>query len=491
MAVICKFFVLFVLALLAIEANCLGTGGKPHEIIKPYKRAPLQDIVTWDEHSVFIRGERVMLYNGEFHPYRLPVPGLWLDVFQKIKSLGYSGVSFYVDWALVEGQEGAFRAEGVFALEPFFEAASEAGIYLVARPGPYINAESSGGGFPGWLQRTKAVLRTPEYLNYTNNYVQNVGSIIAKAQITNGGPVILLQPENEYSQAIPGIEFPNPAYFQAVEDQYRNAGIVVPFVSNDASPGGRFAPGTGEGAVDIYGFDGYPLGFDCANPSTWPDGALPNYYRILHLEQSPTTPLTISEFQSGSFDPWGGSGFAKCAALLNNEFERVFWKNNFGIGTTIFSLYMTYGGTNWGNLGHPGGYTSYDYGAPISEDRTVTREKFSEAKLEANFLKVSPAYLTANPSNSSTNGSFVNTDAISTASLVGNVTSFYVVRQATYNTLASTDYRLIVPTSQGTISIPQLSDTLTLNGRDSKIHVTDYDIGGSTVLYSTAEIFTW
>ncbi len=110
----------------------LATGGRPGQLIRPYKRAPLQDIVTWDEHSIFVRGERVLFFSGEYHPFRLPVPGLWLDVFQKIKALGYSGVSFYVDWALLEGKQGNFTAEGVFALEPFFEAASEAGIYLLA-----------------------------------------------------------------------------------------------------------------------------------------------------------------------------------------------------------------------------------------------------------------------------------------------------------------------------------------------------------------------
>jgi beta-galactosidase GanA len=62
----------------------------------------------------------------------LPVPHLWLDVFQKIKALGYNTVSFYVDWALVEGKQGNFTAEGIFAFEPFFEAAQEAGIYLIA-----------------------------------------------------------------------------------------------------------------------------------------------------------------------------------------------------------------------------------------------------------------------------------------------------------------------------------------------------------------------
>jgi beta-galactosidase GanA len=63
---------------------------------------------------------------------RLPVPALWLDVFQKIRALGYTGVSFYVDWALLEGDPGTFKADGVFDLDPFFEAATQAGIYLLA-----------------------------------------------------------------------------------------------------------------------------------------------------------------------------------------------------------------------------------------------------------------------------------------------------------------------------------------------------------------------
>jgi beta-galactosidase GanA len=214
---------------------------------------------------LFVRGERILFYSGEFHPFRLPVPGLWLDVFQKIKALGYSGVSFYTDWALLEGKPGDFSAEGIFALEPFFDAASQAGIYLLARPGPYINAEVSGGGYPGWLQRIKGQLRTsaPDYLHATDNYVQHIGEIIAKAQITSGGPVILLQPENEYSQAVAGVEFPNGEYMKYVENQYRKVGIVVPFINNDARPQGVFAPGNGTGSVDIYGYDGYPLGFDC------------------------------------------------------------------------------------------------------------------------------------------------------------------------------------------------------------------------------------
>ncbi|CAJ2501142.1 Uu.00g039950.m01.CDS01 [Anthostomella pinea] len=481
------------LSCLAVQTIALATGEKSTQFIKPYKREVLQDIVTWDEHSLFVRGERVLFLSGEFHPYRLPVPGLWLDIFQKIKALGFNGCSFYIDWALLEGKPGNFSAEGVFAFEPFFEAATQAGIYLLARPGPYINAEVSGGGFPGWLQRIKGILRTadPDYLHATDLYAKSVGEIIAKAQITNGGPIILMQPENEYTGATDNVKFPDPAYFGYVEDQFRDAGVVVPFISNDASPAGNFVPGSVSG-VDIYGHDGYPLGFDCANPYTWPDGSLPTNYGTLHLEESPTTPYSIVEFQGGSFDPWGGLGFDQCAELLNYEFERVFYKNDFSFGVTILNLYMIFGGTNWGNLGHPGGYTSYDYGSVIRENRLVDREKYSELKLEANFLMASPAYLTATPGGNATNSSsYTSSPALAITPLFGNPTNFYVVRHAAYNSLDSTPYKLIFPTSAGNITVPQLNGTLTLNGRDSKIHVSDYSVGDYNLLYSSAEIFTW
>ena len=82
---------------------------------------------------------------------------------------------------------------------------------------------------------------------------------------------------------------------QYVEDQARNAGVVVPFISNDAGAEGHDAPGTGVGEVDIYGHDSYPLGFDCASPYTWPSGDLPTDFYELHMEQSPSTPYSIVE----------------------------------------------------------------------------------------------------------------------------------------------------------------------------------------------------
>lgn len=79
-----------------------------------------------------INGERLLILSGEFHPFRLPVPSLWLDIFQKIKAAGFNTVSFYAHWALLEGKQGDFSAEGVFDFNPFFDAAMKAGIYLIA-----------------------------------------------------------------------------------------------------------------------------------------------------------------------------------------------------------------------------------------------------------------------------------------------------------------------------------------------------------------------
>lgn len=485
-----------IVAIHALLSYAFGTGGRPDAVIWDFaeKRAPAQDIVTWDSHSLFVRGERVMIFSGEIHPFRLPVPSLWIDVLQKVRALGFNCVSFYVDWALLEGKPGEFKADGVFDLKPFFDAAQKAGLYLIARPGPYINAEASGGGFPGWLQRVRGALRTaaPDFLNATDNYMANICKIIADAQITNGGPVILLQPENEYTGANPYTPFPDGSYMEYVMQQARDAGIVVPFISNDASASGHNAPGTGVGEVDIYGHDGYPLGFDCAHPTVWPANNLPTTYRSNHLKQSPNTPYSIVEFQGGSFDPWGGWGFEQCSELVNHEFERVFYKNNFAAGVTIYNLYMIFGGTNWGNLGHPGGYTSYDYGSVIKEDRTITREKYSELKLEATFIQSSPGYLTATPGNRSTSIYSDNPDITVTPILANSTSdaSFFVVRHTNYSSFASTNYRLTLPTSQGTLTVPQLNHTLSLNGRDSKVVVTDYDVQGTRLLYSTAEVFT-
>jgi beta-galactosidase len=80
-----------------------------------------------------------MLFGGEFHPFRLPVPSLWRDVLEKMKAAGLNTVSIVVPWALLEGKPGEFRAEGVFGLEAFFEVVREVGLWVVVKPGPYVS----------------------------------------------------------------------------------------------------------------------------------------------------------------------------------------------------------------------------------------------------------------------------------------------------------------------------------------------------------------
>ncbi|KAJ5925341.1 beta-galactosidase [Penicillium verhagenii] len=471
----------------------------------------LQDIVTWDDRSLFIHGERILLLSGEFHPFRLPSPGLWLDVFQKIRALGYSGASFYVDWALIEGEPGQIRMNGVFALEDFFDAAQQAGIYLVARPGPYINAETSGGGFPGWLQRLNGQLKRTDaaYLAAITPYIEAIGNVISKAQITNGGPVILLQVENEYTLCVNETGYTQAnnysitsidssclekEYMAYIERLYRKVGVLIPFIVNDAYPLGNFAPGTGVGAVDIYGFDDYPLGWSTApsNPSDWSGltSPLSSYNSTVHEEQSPNTPFAISEFQGGCPDSWGGVGVETSAAFIGPEFARIFYKLNYSFRAAIHSLYMIFGGTNWGNLGHPGGYTSYDVGAAIKEDRQVIREKYSEMKLQAGLLQASPAYLLSSPDNGSY-GVYTDSTTLVTTRLPANSTSFFFIRHGNLASEDTVSYKLQVPTSIGNVSIPQLGGSLSLHGRDSKIHVVDYDVGGINLIYSSAEVFSW
>jgi hypothetical protein len=126
----------------------------------------------------------------------------------------------------------------------------------------------------------------------------------------------------------------------------------------------------------------------------------------------------------------------------------------------------------------------------IAEDRTITREKYSEAKLEANFLVATPSYLTAVPELH--NATYVDSHDLTASLLKGNRTQFLVIRHADYASTKSTSYSITLPgTSAGDVTIPQAGGSLTLHGRDSKILVFDYEVNGINVLYSTAEVLTW
>src|SRR5215468_5890090 len=102
--------------------------------------------ITYDKYSLMIDGQRTMIWSGEFHYWRLPSPSLWQDVLQKMKAEGYNAVSIYFDWAYHSPKQGVYDFTSVRNVDLLLDMAQQAGLYVIARPGPYINAETSAGG---------------------------------------------------------------------------------------------------------------------------------------------------------------------------------------------------------------------------------------------------------------------------------------------------------------------------------------------------------
>lgn len=112
-------------------------------------------------------------------------------------------------------------------------------------------------------------------------------------------------------------------------------------------------------------------------------------------------------------------------------------------------------------------------------------------KLQGHFLRVSPGYAASTPGTLSTSQYSTSGDIAITPLTTEDGEAFFVARHADYTSTDSTSYMLKLPTSAGTLTVPQLGGSLSLHGRDSKIHLADYPVGDYNLLYSTAEVFTW
>ncbi|KAJ7175440.1 glycoside hydrolase family 35 protein [Mycena filopes] len=479
--------------LLLAVSGCLATI-RDHSQLVRRNSTGLTDAVTWDSNSLFIQGQRVFILSAEFHPWRLPGnPDLWADVFQKIKANGFNTVSFYVNWALhfptpdTNGGRGDFEKGTYRDIELFIQEAKNAGLWLIARPGPYINAETTGGGFPGWVGNIAGALRTnnPNFTQAWVPYMTAISKIIARNQITNGGPIILVQAENEFSAGAT-----QSPYMQAVIDTYRANGVVIPITHNDQHAGaaGNFSPDLpGEGAVNIYCGDSYPQG-----ANSW--AQVQAVYYSNHIAVAPSNPLCLAEFGGGFLLNWGGAafggtGYEKYSNALSHSPSQV---STVSAGTLYVDwTRVLFGGTNWGGTAAPVSYTSYDYGGGINENR-VAGPKMNEMRLQGQFLRVSRDLLASNLLANGTN--YTTSPLIHTAELRNPSTGagFYFTRQNSSVSTALTTTQITVRTSLGSILVPKTGN-LTFNGREAKILVTDYVFGKSktNVLYSTAEIMTW
>ena len=454
--------------------------------------------VTYDSSSLVIDGKRTYIWSGEFHYWRLPNVTMWRDVLQKLKAEGYNAVSIYFDWQYHSPKQGVYDFTGVRDVDQLLDIAQEVGLYVIARPGPYVNAETNAGGYPLWLTNVAGKARTNDatYIAASDEWLTKIDAILKNHLLTNGtGTVILYQIENEL--ATTGTT--QQQYMQHLYDKVRADGIDVPIFHNDKGRNGIWVPsgsgvsGTVTGPNDMYAFDSYPGGTCSSNGSPGSPSVAPDYGfygsggATGGATASPNTPGFLAEFGGGWFDYWGSKGTYECTSVREGSgYERVFYETNVANGISLQNFYMTYGGTSWGWLPAPVVYTSYDYGSAISEARQI-RDKASTMK-ELGFFLQSVDPITKQQKSTTV------TPSSSLVKVYNNVnpdtgTHFYTAMHNPSSATSNDTFTFPLTTADGTYTVPQ-SGTLRLNGQDSKLLVADYDMDGQHLVYSTSEIMT-
>ncbi|MBP2325965.1 beta-galactosidase GanA [Kibdelosporangium banguiense] len=430
--------------------------------------------VGYDKYSLTVDGQRVLLWSGEFHYFRLPSPELWRDVLEKIRAAGFNGVSLYFHWGYHSPAPGVYDFTGVRDVERLLRMTEELGLYVVARPGPYINAETTGGGFPAWLKTVEGRARSsdPGYTAAYRDWLGRINPILARHQVTRGGSVIAYNVENEYAVNV------DTVYMRELQEKARADGIDVPIVHNNCCGGNLANWSSGEGAVQIPGVDDYPQAFNCDDPATWGTWGEGVTRRLRD-----DAPVYAAEYQAGAID-LNNAGYDKCRELTGPDYMKVYYKSNIiGSGATMYGYYMIHGGTSWGWLPQPNDvYTSYDYGAAITESRGLTT-KYDEFKRQGYFLNtVKPLAKTdAAPAPRSSDPA-VFTQARSNPD---TGTQFVLLRHADRRSSADATATLDWATPDGEYSVP-----VRVNGRDAKILVAGYDLGGQRLVWSSSEILT-
>ncbi|MDE7379397.1 MAG: beta-galactosidase [Paraprevotella sp.] len=316
----------------------------------------------------FTVGDKTFLLNGkpfvikaaEVHYPRIPRP-YWEQRIKMCKALGMNTLCVYVFWNIHEQEEGQFDFTGNNDLAAFVRLAQKNGMYVIVRPGPYVCAEWEMGGLPWWLLKKKDIRlreRDPYFMERLRIFEQKVGEQIGGLTIEKGGPIIMVQVENEY-----GSYGEDKPYISEVRDIIRDSGFdqVTLFQCDWSS---NF---TKNGLDDLVWTMNFGTG---AN--------IDNEFRRLG-ELRPQSPKMCSEFWSGWFDKWGGRHETRGSRQMVDGLREMLDKN------ISFSLYMTHGGTNWGHwagANSPGfapDVTSYDYDAPINEAGQVT-PKYTELR---------------------------------------------------------------------------------------------------------------
>lgn len=305
-------------------------------------------------------GKPFVIRSGEMHYPRVP-RAAWRDRLRMAKAMGLNTVTTYAFWSLHEPEPGQWDFTGQNDLRSFIKMAAEEGLNVILRPGPYVCAEVDFGGFPAWLLREPGLrVRSMDarYLAASARYFKRLAQEVGDLQSSRGGPILMLQVENEY-----GSFGRDHGYMKAVRDQMRTAGLDAPVFTSDGGAARLFEGGTLPDAPAVVNFGG---GADDAKASIEELAA----WRPKGIRMA-------GEYWAGWFDHWGEKHHVQSP---EDAARTVDWMLSQGVS---FNLYMFHGGTSFGwlagaNYGGTEPYqpdtTSYDYDAALDEAGRPTKK---------------------------------------------------------------------------------------------------------------------
>jgi beta-galactosidase len=307
-------------------------------------------------------GKTLQIISGEMHYARIPRE-YWRERLRMAKAMGLNAVTTYVFWNVHEPRPGVYDFAGNHDVAEFVREAQQERLFVILRPGPYACAEWEFGGFPAWLLKDHSMVvrsRDPKFMAAARAWLIRLGKEMAQLQIGNGGPILLVQVENEYGS------FGNDhEYMEQIRQMMVDAGLTQSVLY------------TADGAEEVPAgsLPELPVGINFGGADA---GAAERQFAIFE-KLRPNGPFLNSEFWDGWFDHWGGRHGVTHAA---HEAANLDWMLRQGYSV---SLYMFHGGTSFGWMNgansEKGDYqpdvTSYDYDAPLDESGRPTKKYWS------------------------------------------------------------------------------------------------------------------
>lgn len=322
----------------------------------------------------YFDGQKIKIISGGIHYFRV-VPEYWRDRLEKIKALGCNTIETYVAWNVHEPKKGEFCFEGIADLGRFLALAQELGLWAIVRPSPYICAEWEFGGLPAWLLAEDGMrLRSSyePYINHIRDYYKKLFEVLAPLQVTNGGPILMFQIENEY-----GAYGEDTAYLESLKQIMEDNGVNVPFITSDGPWGDYLSCGRMEGVLQSANF-----------------GSKAKEQFAVLKKHIGDKPIMCMEFWVGWFDAWGDKHHTEPPEKHAKELQDIL-----ELGSV--NIYMAEGGTNFGFMNGANYYdrltpdvTSYDYDALLTEDGQITEKYKAFQEVIRRFREIPEVELT-------------------------------------------------------------------------------------------------